>query len=1625
MDTLLLIIPNQSTIPAGSFPLKFSSTDNNRLRTVLQKFSNPIFEVDFEATSGIGLPGVPEIEHKNVIRHMLSIASKANLTIGARTLGFLSTILITVGIMHEAGDNIKLKILALINFVQRSLFLATNEYLVALIERFFSPDSLTECEDTPDGFTATSDTIDYEKWSAAATLRVKQWKNSGRSLASLLDFAASNVATSIDDIYGSTAMLGINRLFAFAIAKEMVGDTISSQALFLGCVKSKDISHWKGRQDVIPMFSDLLKASVLIIRGVIGEPDEESFNCNTVYDWLACARWLVQHEHLRAPSGSPVPPGWVSDVIWRRNLDVCERRITSISVFDPALRSIFTKMSVKVQEMLINARCAQYGCRPLPFNIGIIGPPGTGKSTVIADSFIQTSSEGLELNTNYKTLDDYQEGTVTLNQADKFMSSYKPAKHIACIIDEMGAANPDNDRDNQIMTNITNLLGEGNWYINRASIEDKGKDLYRPHINVCITNSELFGVKDYIAATSVDAFTRRLHVCCQVQVKPEFRKVTETNNGPVSQPGIDLDKLYGVEDRTSAVEFMILVPSEGTKGLAPLTGEWISFREMNDYVMTKAKAHNSKSGGLVDTREYVDQIQHERCPHGFYDTNKCSECSEFEPSSSLQDEVIEQVDFQRHLYNFVDTFSIIGYSLILVVLFPFRWLSWIKARVDHYQACRRVIMADLYTAKNLVDRVDSVLSRYVKYREELIIARSQGLYLLCGLFTGLVSWKLYSAYTKSDKPDPNDNDLWDSDIVITNQSDPIDRHFMPTADDINGSKPSGELRGNPWDRDEGFIQPGLKSKAPYDIINSRVKRNLIVVEFNFHNSIKVMRTHLLGINSQYAVGVWHTLKHFAEGKTSCTVLRFNETASGTHVTPEYRMVGSPKLCTRIGPDLGLIKLTDINCFRDIIQHFPVKAQYMGSAGYVKGYNVYRKKQAPHALRQVDFNGEFDTINYVDKLSPGISYSSPVFKGYFDDTFRGHCGSPLVSTVGRDTHINGIAVASNLNANIVCYHIVDQTMIKSGMARIAKSHMVMSPTSSVGFEGSIAFQPHLQDVVPLDSHSHAYWLDPDERGSLKCHGKLSTNHGVKMKSKVIDFPLKDALFKTFPKEYFHDLIKPVFNGKMFEGRWVSPERNALSDLKEQVTGINPEHLDLAIQDLVAKFVAVDDFKHDRIWDLETCINGQPGTEAKPMPKKTSAGFGEPGKKYHHLESADHPQYPHFMKLNEDAQTLFDKVDANARQGNRSGVIFKTCPKDEARAAAKVDERKIRIFTLGPLSFYLLCKKYYGGFMAVYTRNFLKTETVGGINPFSADWGRVRRHLSKHSNVINGDFSKFDKKSSTLMLMAAATVVERVKMFFFDKDAENTSATREEYQNALRVCASEIANPLLDLDGSLMEIPGSLSSGVLMTFIFNDIINSLYIRMAYYDILSQYIQKDENTLVQLRESFNENVVFFSLGDDNTYSVSDYAIQFFNFKTIQKYFKSIGLKYTPADKTDNVYGSMPIDAASIGKRKWVFDHEYQIWKCPIEKASIMKTLTIGLASSELTLEEHEAACIDSVLPELAQYGREEFNARVSELRALRPDHKYYPYEYYMERQSQDEVTPWVPDRESQFENMEFEML
>lgn len=1509
---------------------------------------------EFEATSASFVPELNEyfeqFDDMDLFRIFQSTAAVLNETVGARALEMVETIAVNIGLFFSVSSW-KGRILVFYNFLKSIQSTVQREYLIGMVTNLVNrqpSSSRSQAKKTGLQWTPTS------------------------SMADLTEML-SRTADSIDGAVTSSAMISINKIFAMAIGLQLLGPEVPAHLITLGFTSLKDVNEFNkisGPQRTV----QFLRCIVVLIRTLSGELGKDGkFLCLTDYDWLACAQWLKDHEKLRVMPGSPDLPGHVCDQLWRENLNNAVKQYTKVISKDLALRQVMATLNRDIMEMHTKARCADYAHKPQPFNIGLRSGPGVGKTTVIAPTLARTALRGMQVRLQHNSLPKFIKNyCVSVNASDKFMSPYKTEKHLVVFLDELGSARSEKDNDNQIMQNITSLIGESEYYINRADISDKGKDLYKPFVNILMTNHlNNFGVGDYI--NNIDAFARRIHVYLRVDIKDEFRYDKVDGKRP---EGVDPSKLPEDGDRMQACTFSVY-RSSSTNVEGNCVLENVSFAEANDYVLKLAQAHGQKKDMLSTTHDFLDKAF---CPHGFMNAANCDKCcqlSSFEATSSCLD---AYTGGERVFNMLLDCRSIFFFLLMTFICWFTGFFTEYQNRLyTFYKRNTALAITALKDAKTVTERVDNILSRYEKARQELVRFNTCGTY---AVFAAIAFGIGYLA-TRSSSPSPNP--------------------YVGTADigALQGDKPKGDIRPNVWDVDDGFIHPGKKASTPHEHALNRVARNTIKISIHSTELNKMCHTHLTGICDQYAVGVWHSLKLFLHKGATLSVLHYNTSLDEVKVTSRFTMRGGPRSVVRIGPDLALIRLTDISAFKDIREHIPKAAQYTGSGAHLRsGFNTYIQPKAPYGKRQIAFQGICQQITYPDGF--GDKVSPTCFVGEHPDVHHGHCGSSLLAKFGANLHLCGIQSSASFESKLAAFHVLDQGMVDEGIAQLEKMTKIYVAKSAVGYDESPQFAATMDLVRQPNRRDHAYWLGPDERGTLRNYGSVEVP-GAKRTSSVIEYPQKEELFKRLPVEYHHDLIRPRFDGIVKDdGSYVSPERNALSDLKQQVTGIDPDILELAVQDFTDKLCTIEAFKEsDRLWDLDTCINGVPGTEAKPMPKSTSAGFPDGGKKYEHLVPDPDSAKPDGWKLTPELQAQYDSMLERASEGKRNGIIFKTCPKDEPRAREKVADRKIRLFTLGPMCFYLLCRQAFGAWMTIYTRNFNVSETAGGVNPFSKDWGRIYKRLAKHPRLANGDFSKYDKYLSVQMLMAAFTVIINVKERFSDVSTE--------YKNMMLSVASDIANPLVLMDMCLLEICGSLSSGVLLTFILNDIINSLYIRMAYFTNFRYMF----DTLKGARDSFSQNVEFCSLGDDNTYSFSEEVEPWFNFRTVQRYFASIGLKYTPADKSDVSYKSVSVSEATIGKRRWVFDETTDLWLCPIEKPSIMKTLTIGIESKVLTRQEHDEACLESAVIELSQYGREEFDNVVLILKDVFPAFKFHTYDYYIVKQmeSSEGITPWIP--------------
>jgi hypothetical protein len=203
--------------------------------------------------------------------------------------------------------------------------------------------------------------------------------------------------------------------------------------------------------------------------------------------------------------------------------------------------------------------------------------------------------------------------------------------------------------------------------------------------------------------------------------------------------------------------------------------------------------------------------------------------------------------------------------------------------------------------------------------------------------------------------------------------------------------------------------------------------------------------------------------------------------------------------------------------------------------------------------------------------------------------------------------------------------------------------------------------------------------------------------------------------------------------------------------------------------------------------------------------------------------------------------------------------------------------------------------------------------------------------------------------------------------------------------LRGIATDICFPIYEYNGEYIGMIGTNPSGNSLTVIINSMVNSMYMRYAYYDIFW-------SKLGQL-PPFNEVVSLLCYGDDNKMSVKE-GYDEFNHTSVSESLSAINVIYTMADKQAESVPFINTSQASFLKRDAVWCDEIKAYKAPLEEASICKSLHTVCKSDYLSMDEQCAEVISNANREYFQYGREKFEKRHAQLRMIATANNLMPF-------------------------------
>ena len=100
------------------------------------------------------------------------------------------------------------------------------------------------------------------------------------------------------------------------------------------------------------------------------------------------------------------------------------------------------------------------------------------------------------------------------------------------------------------------------------------------------------------------------------------------------------------------------------------------------------------------------------------------------------------------------------------------------------------------------------------------------------------------------------------------------------------------------------------------------------------------------------------------------------------------------------------------------------------------------------------------------------------------------------------------------------------------------------------------------------------------------------------------------------------------------------------------------------------------------------------------------------------------------------------------------------KDERRKLEKISTGKTRVFTIPPVDFTLLCRKYFLAFAVHFYNQRRDSFTAVGITPESSDWDEMWRYLRESSDRgFAGDYSGWDGNLSPMFIAGVCEIINR--------------------------------------------------------------------------------------------------------------------------------------------------------------------------------------------------------------------------------------------------------------------------
>jgi hypothetical protein len=559
------------------------------------------------------------------------------------------------------------------------------------------------------------------------------------------------------------------------------------------------------------------------------------------------------------------------------------------------------------------------------------------------------------------------------------------------------------------------------------------------------------------------------------------------------------------------------------------------------------------------------------------------------------------------------------------------------------------------------------------------------------------------------------------------------------------------------------------------------------------------------------------------------------------------------------------------------------------------------------------------------------------------TVNGDCGTLMVGETVRGFVILGIHVIISPLTRCIGAIKLNNKIIENLLVEDIYTMQASAPTLS-----SETAQRNVVDLHPKSTFRYI------PEGSAAVYGSFS-GFRPSHKSNVDVSPLVHYLS---PHGYKIKYGAPVMSG------W-KPWNIAANDMVKPVVNIDFDILkqceDSFFEDIISKVKNLDQL---HVYDNFTAINGAAGVSyVDKLNRNTSAGNPwKKGKKHFLIPIPPQHDLQDPVDVTQEIKDNIDRIISTYHSRQRVMPNFCAHLKDEAVSFKKIAAGKTRVFTGAPMDWTIVVRKYLLSTIRLMQTNREIFESAPGIIAQSKEWHDLYEYVTTHGKdrIIAGDYKAFDKTMASNFILSAFNIIKRMCI-----ESGNFSPNDLSVIDGI---AQDVAFPLVDYNGDLVEFFGSNPSGHPLTVTINGLVNALYMRYVYYQLNPKHEVK----------SFKGNVSLMTYGDDNIMSVSE-SIDWYTHTTVSKAFAEMGITYTMADKEAESVPFVNISQASFLKRSWVYDDDVKFHLAPLEHDSIEKMLMVWVKSKSVSQEEQTISVVTTALREYFFYGKAVYNQKL----------------------------------------------